>query len=196
MILLALADLSEFQQILVRFVLDLLAITFLVRLIYFNIKKDQEFSFTMIIFNLVVFFVCYVMQKSNISMGFAFGLFAIFGILRYRTDTIPIKEMTYLFTAIALALIAAIGPLGYETLMMTVIIIASVFIMEKMWFGNNEQYKIVMYEKINLIQEGKSDEVLQDLRNRSQLNVTRFEIKSMNFLNDSAALKVFYIPSV
>ncbi len=194
MILMALTDLSEFQQILVRFVLDLLAITVLVRLIYFNIKKDQEFSFTMIIFNLVIFFVCYVMQKSNISMGFAFGLFAIFGILRYRTDTIPIKEMTYLFTAIAIALIAAIGPMGYETLMMTVIIIASVFIMEKLWFGNNEQYKIVMYEKINLIQEGKSDVVLEDLRKRIQLNVTRFEIKSMNFLNDSAALKVFYIP--
>lgn len=192
--LFAILDSTDLTEIAIRFAMNLFVISILVRGIYFSFKKDQEFSFTFFLFNIIIFFVCFVMQRSEISMGFAFGLFAIFGILRYRTDTIPIKEMTYLFTAIALALINAIGPFGVETLFMNLVILLCVYFMEKLWFTNNEQYKIMQFEKINLIAEGKHEEILKDLKNRSQLNVTRFEIKSMNFLNDSADLKVYFIP--
>jgi len=194
MILFSLLDGSSFSNIAIRFAVDIVVITILVRFIYYAFKKDQEFSFTFFLFNIIIFFVCYVMQTSKISMGFAFGLFAIFGILRYRTDTIPIKEMTYLFTAIALALINAIGPFGAETIFMNLVILLCVFLMEKLWFNNNEQYKVMQFEKIDMIQEGRTNEILEDLRSRSQLNVTRYEIKSMNFLNDSAELKVYFTP--
>jgi len=130
------------------------------------------------------------------AMAFGLGLFAIFGILRYRTDTIPIKEMTYLFTAIALALINAVAPFSGEVLFMNVAIVLFIYIMERLWFSKKEQYKLMVYEKIDLIRDGKNDEVLKDLKYRSQLNITRYDIKSMNFLNDSAEIKVYYIPSV
>jgi len=125
-------------------------------------------------------------------MGFAFGLFAIFGILRYRTNTIPIKEMTYLFTAITLALINAISPIDWTMAFMNLSIIAFVYTMERLWFANKEQYKNVTYDRIELIENGQKDELIADLTSRTGLNVARYEIKSMNFLNDSAVLKIYF----
>lgn len=177
-----------------KFAIDLVVITILVRVIYYSFKKDQEFAFSFFLLNIIIFFICFVMQTAEISMGVAFGLFAIFGILRYRTITIPIKEMSYLFTAIAVALITAIGKNLTEVALMNGLILMAVFIMEKLWFVENEQYKSIQYEKIDLIQQDKVEEILADLQNRTRLNVTRFEIKSMNFLNDTAQLKVYYKP--
>ena len=181
-------------KIIARFALDFAMIILLVKFIYFGYKKDKEFSFTFILFNIIIFFVCYIMLDTKISMGFAFGLFAIFGILRYRTNTIPIKEMTYLFTSIAFALINAIGPWHWSTIMINIFLLGSVFIMEKMWFGDREQYINFVYERIALLQTGNHTEAIADITKRSGLNVTRLEVKSYNFLNDSAELRVFYKP--
>ena len=111
-----------------RFLLDLIVITILVRGIYYYFKKDREYAFTFFLFNVLIFFVCYLMLAVEISMGFAFGLFAIFGILRYRTNTVPIKEMTYLFTAITIALINSVGEFNWVTIFMNVSILLFVFI--------------------------------------------------------------------
>ncbi len=178
-----------------RFLVNIMVITVLVRFIYFGYKKDKEYAFTFYVFNVLIFFVCVVMVQSDISMGFAFGLFAIFGILRYRTNTIPHKEMTYLFTAITVALINGIAAFTVSLAIMNVAILFFVFIMEKIWFSNKEHYKNILYEKVNLIQEGNEIGIIEDLKLRTGLNVVKFEVKSMNFVNDSAELKVFYIPS-
>jgi len=191
-----LLEFNDIANILIRFSLNLLVITILIRGVYYNYRKDTEYVFTFFLFNVLIFFICFLMMKIEISMAFGLGLFAIFGILRYRTDTIPIKEMTYLFTAIALALINAVAPLTGEVLFMNVAIVLFIFIMEKLWFSNKEQYKIFTYEKIDLIRDGKTDQILNDLKSRSQLNITRYEIKNMNFLNDSADLKVYFTPDV
>lgn len=192
----SLLEFNDIADIIIRFLLNLIVITILIRFVYYGYKKDTEYIFTFFLFNMLIFFICYVMMKTEISMAFGLGLFAIFGILRYRTDTIPIKEMTYLFTAIALALINAVAPFTGEVLFMNVAIVVFIFIMEKVWFSTKEQYKVMTYEKIDLIRDGKGDEVLKDLSYRSQLNITRYEIKSMNFLNDSAELKVYFTPDV
>jgi len=183
---------SNIVQVGLRFLIDLIVITVLVRFIYFGQKRDKEYVFTFFLFNVLIFFVCYMMLKVNISMGFAFGLFAIFGILRYRTNTIPIKEMTYLFTAITLALINAISPIDWSMAFMNLSILVFVYIMERLWFANKEQYKNVTYDRIDLIESDRTDEMIEDLRNRTGLNVARFEIKSMNFINDSAVLKIYF----
>ncbi len=192
----SLLEFNDIANILIRFILNLLVITILIRGVYYNYRKDTEYVFTFFLFNVLIFFICFLMMKIEISMAFGLGLFAIFGILRYRTDTIPIKEMTYLFTAIALALINAVAPLTGEVLFMNVAIVLFIYIMEKLWFSNKEQYKIFTYEKIDLIRDGKKDQILSDLKSRSQLNITRYEIKNMNFLNDSADLKVYFTPDV
>lgn len=183
---------SNIVQVGLRFLIDLIVITVLVRFIYFGQKRDKEYVFTFFLFNVLIFFVCYMMLKVNISMGFAFGLFAIFGILRYRTNTIPIKEMTYLFTAITLALINAMSPIDWSMAFMNLSILVFVYIMERLWFANKEQYKNVTYDRIDLIESDRTDEMIEDLRNRTGLNVARFEIKSMNFINDSAVLKIYF----
>lgn len=192
----SLLEFNDIANILIRFILNLLVITILIRGVYYNYRKDTEYVFTFFLFNVLIFFICFLMMKIEISMAFGLGLFAIFGILRYRTDTIPIKEMTYLFTAIALALINAVAPLTGEVLFMNVAIVLFIYVMEKLWFSNKEQYKIFTYEKIDLIRDGKKDQILSDLKIRSQLNITRYEIKNMNFLNDSADLKVYFTPDV
>jgi len=189
-----LPDWSPPIKIIARFLLDFIMIILLVKFIYFGYKKDKEFSFTFILFNIIIFFVCYIMLDTDISLGFGFGLFAIFGILRYRTNTIPIKEMTYLFTSIAFALINAIGPWHWSTLMINVFLLLSVYTMEKMWFGDREQYINFMYEKIALLQNENQTEAINDIAKRSGLNVTRLEVKAYNFLNDSAEIRVYYKP--
>ena len=185
---------SNIFQVGIRFIIDLVVITILVRYIYFGQKRDKEYVFTFFLFNVLIFFVCYMMLKVNISMGFAFGLFAIFGILRYRTSTIPIKEMTYLFTAITLALINAIAPIDWAMAFMNVSILVFVYVMEQLWFANKEQSKNITYDRIELIENDQIEELIEDLKRRTGLQVTRFEIKSMNLLNDSAVLKMYFIP--
>jgi len=181
-------------EIAFRFAINVLIITILVRGIYFYVRREEEYAFTFYLFNVLIFFVCYLMQSVEISLGFGFGLFAIFGILRYRTDTIPIKEMTYLFTAITVAVINAIANLDYVMIFMDLSILVFVYVMEKTWFSKKELSTSIQYEKLDLL--GKDKElVLADLRERTNLNVTRFKVKSYNFINDSASLKIYYLPA-
>lgn len=185
---------SKMAEIGIRFLTDLIVITILVRYIYLEQKNDKHYGFTFLLFNVLIFFVCFLMLRVDISIGFAFGLFAIFGILRYRTNTIPIKEMTYLFTAITLSLINAISPIDWSMAFMNVTILLFIFLMEKLWFSDKEQSKNITYEKIDLIEAGANEQIINDLQQRTGLNVTKFEIRSMNLVNDSAVLKVYFIP--
>jgi len=190
-------DLTGFSDLMIRFIFNLIIITVLVRGIYFGYKKDKEYAFTFFLFNILIFFVCYIFSNADLSMGFAFGLFAIFGFIRYRTNTIPIKEMTYLFTSITIALMNALRIEDMSllaVLLVNAIILATVFIMEKLWFAQRTQYQNIIYEKIELIQEGNNALVLEDLRKRTNLNITDFQIRSVNFLNDSVEMRVYFIP--
>lgn len=189
--------LTGFGDLMIRFMFDLVIITILVRGIYFGYKRDEEYAFTFFLFNILIFFVCYIFSNANLSMGFAFGLFAIFGFLRYRTNTIPIKEMTYLFTSITIALMNSlrIEELSLlSVLLVNGIILLTVFTMERVWFAERTQYRNIIYEKIELIQEGNDDLVIEDLRKRTNLNITNFKIRSVNFLNDSVEMRVYFIP--
>jgi len=181
-------------EIVTRFLINIFGITILVRGLYFPFNGDKEYAFTFFLFNVLIFFICFLMLSTEISMGFGFGLFAIFGILRYRTITVPIKEMTFLFTAITIALINAIGPLGLTLIFMNITVLLFVYLMEKIWFSNKEQSTNIEYEKIDLLQENELA-VLRDLQLRTGLNVNRYKIKSYNFLNDSASIKIYFTPS-
>lgn len=185
-------DMSTFIDLATRFGIDLIGVIILVRSIYFTSKKEREFVFTFYLFNIIIFFVAYLMMSAEISMGFAFGLFAIFGILRYRTDTIPIKEMTYLLATIAMALVNTIGDLNFVVIFINISILASTWVMEKLWFGDHMESKVILYEDIALTHEGKKAELIDDLRGRTGLDISRVYIKSLNYLNDSAEIKIYY----
>ena len=131
----------------------------------------------------------------KLELGFALGLFAIFGIIRYRTDPIPIKEMTYLFIVIGISVMNALAnkKISYsELIFANLIFIAFTYILEKIWLLKHETRKTIVYEKIEFITPDKKDELLADLKLRTGLNITRVEVRNIDFLRDTASVRIFY----
>ena len=177
-----------------RFVINIASIFIITKLIYFHFRRKREYLFTFFVLNLLVFLVCFLLQSSELSIGFAFGIFAIFSILRYRTITVPIKEMTYVFISIAIALINSLISTHNTYLFMGVInliVIVGIFILEK-GFVKNESQKEVVYEKIDLIKPVNHHLLIQDLKERTGLNIHRFDIIRIDFLRDVARIRVYY----
>jgi hypothetical protein len=128
-------------------------------------------------------------------MGFALGLFAIFNIIRYRTNSISIKEMTYLFVIIGMSIINALAnkKISYAELLFTnIIVITVIYALESAWFFTHESCKIIRYEKIDLIKPEKHEELLADLQQRTGLKINRIQVGGIDFLRDTAILFVFY----
>jgi hypothetical protein len=184
----------------VRIVIDMLSVFVLVRYIYFPIYKHREFFFMFVIFNLIIFLVSFLLNKVELSMGAAFGLFAVFSMLRYRTDNISIKDMTYLFLSIAIGLVSAVtkikgAPDSYEYIFLigvNAIILIITYLLESKIFIKKETVKTIIYENIELIQSNRSEELLSDIKKRTGINVHRVSVQQINFLKDSAQIKIYY----
>lgn len=173
-----------------------LAVTLLiVRGVYYPVTQDKNFIFTFLGFNTIIYFVLGLLTSVEVSVGVGFGLFAIFSLLRYRTDEIPIREMTYLFIVIALgvmnALLMVSGNLT-RLLIANGMIVVVLFVLERGWGFRFEANKRVAYDKIELIVPERREELLADLRRRTGLPVKRAEIGRIDFLHDMAELKIFY----
>lgn len=190
-----LIDSGDFFQLLWRFCFNSLVAIVIIRYIYYPSAKRRDFIFTFMLFSVVVFFLCHLLANVKIGMGFALGLFAIFGIMRYRTETVPIKEMTYLFIIIGISVINALAnkKVSYAELLFTnFAMIAFTFGLEKLKMVKHEATKLVLYEKIEFLKEGKEKEMIADLRERTGLDVQRFEIIRINFMRDTAEIMIFY----
>jgi hypothetical protein len=134
------------------------------------------------------------MSKEKLSIGFSFGLFAVFSILRYRTEAVPIKEMTYMFVSISMAVLNALssGFISIGSLIASDLsIVLVIFLLERIW-TRYEQFKFINYEKIELIKPPRREELITDLSARTGLNISRIEVEEINFLNDTANIKIFY----
>ncbi len=184
----------------VRLLIDILTVLILVRYIYYPLYKTKELVFTFFIFNLVIFLISFLLNKVDLSMGAAFGLFAVFSMLRYKTENISIKDMTYLFLTIAIGLVSAVAkikgaPDSHEYLFIggiNISILIFTFLLESNAIIKKEMDKIITYENIELIQSDRHAELLTDIRTRTGINVHRFSIQKINFLKDSAQIKVYY----
>jgi uncharacterized membrane protein len=187
---------SSMFDLVLRFGINLLVVILLVRFIYYRVKKEREFAFSFILTNILIFFLCYMMSGAQISVGFAFGLFAVFGILRYRTTTLPIKEMTYLFASIAVALMNGLATNNIalvELIFINLAILSVVYLLEKLWKEEEGQKsKKISYERIDLIEQGDEVAIIEDLKNRTGLMVTHYIVKNINFVESKADLRVFY----
>ncbi|OFY30244.1 MAG: hypothetical protein A2275_14085 [Bacteroidetes bacterium RIFOXYA12_FULL_35_11] len=172
--------------------INIATVMIIIGAIYYPIHKKNDYIFTFIIFNIVIFLMTFVLDKVKISMGAAFGLFAIFSMLRYRTEGISIKDMTYLFVFIAIGLVSAIRLEHHELALINGTIIIFTFLFDGNFLLRKESSQIINYEKIELIKPEKKAELLADLRNRTGLNITRFTITKINFLRDTAIIKVYY----
>ena len=189
-------DIQSFLELLGRFALNMAVVLILVRWLYYSTTKRKDYLFTYILISTLIFSLCYLLASVKLQIGFALGLFAIFGIIRYRTSSIPIKEMTYLFLVIGVSIINALADTKTsvaEVLFTNLAIIAITFCMEKIWLQKHELSKIIVYEKINLIKPENNQELLIDLQERTGIKtIKRVEIGKIDFLKDTCTIQIFY----
>lgn len=187
---------SDFLELVVRFTLNFIVILILVRWLYYSVAKRKDYLFTYILISCIVFLLCYLLENVKLQIGFALGLFAIFGIIRYRTNQMPIKEMTYLFLVIGISVINALTNKKtsiVEVLFTNAAIIFITYGLEKLWLLKHESSKEIIYEKINLIVPEKYEEMVADLETRTGItNIKRVEISKINFLKDTCRMIVYY----
>jgi hypothetical protein len=186
---------TSFIDSLVGFAINFVIVFVIVRFIYYPQQRDKNYVFTFIAFNTIIFFVMGLLNNAEISIGVGFGLFAIFSILRYRTDTIPIREMTYLFIVIALPVLNAVlldGQQYAELAVVNLVMVGVLYVLERGWGFKYEIRKTVNYERIDMIRPENWSLLVEDLQERTGLPIRRIEIGKLNFLRDSAVIHIYY----
>ena len=190
------ADWSGLTELLLRFVLNTLVIGIIVRGFYYPKSKRRDYFFTFLLIAISVFLLIFLMGGVKLKIGFALGLFAIFGIIRYRTESVPIREMTYLFLIIAVSAINGLATsISYVELLATnLLFILSIWVCESNHWVKHVASKLVMYDNINLITPDKEAELIADLKKRTGLDVLRVEVGAIDFAKDTAMVKIYYEP--
>ena len=190
-----LINMDDFLSLLTRFSLNLVVIIAIVVGLYAKTSRRKDFYFSFIAVSIVIFLLCYLLASVKIELGFALGLFAVFGIIRYRTDAIPIKEMTYLFVVIGVSVINALAnkKVSYAELITTnLLIVVGLYILEKILNLRQELSYRIVYEKIENVQVGKEAELMADLKLRTGIEIKRFEVQRIDFLRDVAIIYIFF----
>jgi len=191
-----LIDVTNFLELLLRFILNTGVIVVLIRWLYYSTTKRKDYLFTYILIATIVFLLCFLLESVKLQIGFALGLFAIFGIIRYRTNAMPIKEMTYLFLIIGVSVINALTSTDtslIDLLFSNIVIVFITFGLEKLWLLKHESSKMIIYEKINLIKPEKHSELIADLQERTGIRrIIRVETGKIDFLRDTCELTIYY----
>ena len=190
------ADWSGLAELLIRFVLNTLVIGIIVRGFYYPKSRRRDYFFTFLLIAISVFLLIFLMGGVKLKIGFALGLFAIFGIIRYRTESVPIREMTYLFLIIAVSAINGLATsISYVELLATnLLFIGSIWACESNHWVKHVASKLVMYDNISLITPDKEAELIADLKKRTGLDVQRVEVGAIDFSKDTAMVKIYYEP--
>ncbi|MBX7124899.1 MAG: DUF4956 domain-containing protein [Cyclobacteriaceae bacterium] len=176
-----------------RIGVDLLSLIILVRFVYHTIYKKKDFFFTFFMFNLIIFVITYMLHKVKFSVGAAFGLFAIFSLLRYRTENISPKDMTYLFIVIAIGLISAIGKGVYwELAAFNGFIIAFIYTLDGNLVIKNELTQTIQYRGLEKLKPENHQALIQELSEKTGLEIHKVSIESINLPKESAVIKVYY----
>lgn len=192
----------------IRFMICLFVNWFIVHFLYFKKAKRNDFCFTFVIISVAIFFLVYLMMgmdRGKATMGVGLGLFGIFSIMRYRTDSMPVREMTYLFVVVCLAVVHAMADnLGVDNLNKTVgtplaelisidvVIIAVIYVFELRL--KVEASKLIQYDRVELIEPEKRQELIEDIKQRTGLKVTKIDVGAIDFLHDMVILRVHYNP--
>lgn len=193
-----LIDTEAFFELLIRFALNLVVMTIIVRYIYYFKTRRRDFLFTFILISTVVFLMCFLLESVKLQLGFALGLFAVFGIIRYRTTPIPIKEMTYLFIVIGLSVVNALAnkKISYaELVLANAAVIGITFYVEHIKTLEAESYTVVTYERIEFVNPDKRVELMTDLESKLGLKISRIEISNVDYMRDIAKIRVYFFKS-
>ncbi len=191
-----LIDYVGFTELLVRFFFNLLMVTAVIRFFYYPKSRRRDYYFTFTLISISIFLMIFLLGNVKLKVGFALGLFAIFGIIRYRTESMPVREMTYLFIIIAISVINALAvEISFAELVGTnLLFILSVWVCEGNRWLKHIACKLILYDRIELIVPQRRDELIADLKVRTGLNINKIEVGHIDFIRDSAMLKVYYEP--
>ncbi len=182
-------------QLIINILVNFITAFLIVRFIYYSQKQSKKFIFTFLALNSILFLIFSFLENTELSFGVGFGLFAIFSVLRFRTDTIPSREMSYLFVLLALPMInyALLSSGQYLALLISFVFIFGVMLLlEKGWGFKYHETKSILYEKIELIKPENRELLIRDLEERTGLTITNVEISKINFLQDTAEIKISY----
>ena len=181
-------------EMLIRFGFFLLVLFIIVYFLYYRKTHRRDYFFTLVLLSVSIFFLIYLLGSVKVKIGFALGLFAIFGVLRYRTETIPVREMSYMFGVISLSVINALADsLSFvELLLPNVAITLLIWFFEACVLRRNLASKLILYDRIELITPERREELLDDLTKRTGLKITKISIGSIDFLKDTAVIKIDY----
>ena len=183
-------------KLLILFGINLLVCWIITHFFYYRKSRRRDYYFTYMLFSTAIFFILYQLQNMSVEVGVALGLFGIFSMIRYRTEQLPIREMTYLFVLIGISIINGAGMASsYASFIATnVIFILLIWVLEAAGMLSRMAQKVITYEKIALIKPERREELLADLRERTGLEIVKVQVGSIDFLKDTAFLKVTYIP--
>lgn len=187
-------DAAGVTEMMIRFGFFMVVLFFIVYFLYYRKTHRRDYFFTLTLLSVSIFFLIYLLGSVKVKIGFALGLFAIFGVLRYRTETIPVREMSYMFGVISLSVINALADsLSFvELLLPNVAIALLIWLFEAFILKANLASKLVLYDRIELITPERREELLEDLAKRTGLHITKVNVGSVDFLKDTAILKIEY----
>ncbi|MEP3209974.1 MAG: DUF4956 domain-containing protein [Maribacter sp.] len=189
---------DDFYKMVFRFSINIIFLTIIVRFLYYPKTRSKDYLFTYYMISIIVFFLCFTLKKYELDIGMALGLFAIFGIIRYRTDPIAIKEMTYLFVVIGVSVINSLAnkKMSYaEIFAANLIVVFAIMVIERFWLLKNEVSKEIIYEKIENVTPENKALLLEDLEQRTGITINRVKIGNIDFLKDVATITIYYYNS-
>lgn len=185
---------GDMGELLLRFAFNAFFVWIIIHKLYYPKSMRKDYYFTFALISVSIFFLIFLLGSVKIKVGFALGLFAIFGIIRYRTESMSVREMTYLFVIIAVSVINALAvTLSYAELLVTnLIFLLCIRFCENLPWLRHISEKLVLYDKIEWITPDHREELLEDLKKRLGLDITKVEVGAVDFLRDTAMLKVYY----
>ncbi|MFI3315053.1 MAG: DUF4956 domain-containing protein [Rikenellaceae bacterium] len=189
-------DVGDFAELLFRFALNVGVLLLIIKYIYLRHNRRRNFTFSYVAVGMIVFLLCFLLNSVKLELGFALGLFAVFGIIRYRTDGIPFKDMTYLFVFIGISVVNALAnkKVSYLELMFTnAAIYGGLWLLEKFLSVKHEDSIKVVYENISNVNLERYDVLLEDLKKRTGFDIKRFEIKKIDYLKDVAIISIYFV---
>jgi uncharacterized membrane protein len=191
-----LLDANSFGQLILRFFINFIIVATIIHFFYYPKSRRRDYYFTFSLINVSVFLLIFLLNSVKIKIGFALGVFAIFGIIRYRTESVPIREMTYLFLIIAVSVINAVAvQISYAELLATnILFVLITWALESSRWLKHTSCKLILYDKISLITPDKYDELMEDLKKRTGIDILKVEVGHLDFLRDTAYLKIYYEP--
>ena len=191
-----LCDTQNLIHLLMRFAFNLIVAWIIVRFCYYRKSQRKDYVLTFMLFSSAMFMLIFLMENVNLQIGLMLGLFAIFGVIRYRTETVPVREMTYLFVIIATSVINGLAlNISYAELFAAdVLVIGVLWLLESHLLLRHTSAKLVIYEKIDLIVPERRGEMIADLERRLGLKIDKVEVGHVDFLRDVAFVKVYYTP--